>query len=83
MERQWRGLARMVSLFIGLDKARYRGQSRQRPKSRLLKQKWNHDALFDYQDYYIQETRRLKKPGWHVSWSGFPLAMWDQYRSSY
>jgi len=41
---------------------------------------WNHDALFDYMDLYMDE----QTPGaWQRSWSDFQEAMWDQYRADY
>ncbi len=44
---------------------------------------WNHDVLFDYQDRYLQTSRQLGLAGWQISWSDFPLDMWDAYRSNY
>ncbi len=44
---------------------------------------WNHEALFDYQDRFLQTTRNNGSPRWIVSWSRFPLEMWDRYRSQY
>lgn len=44
---------------------------------------WNHDALFDYQDRYMQVTAEDGDfPGWR-SWSDFTEEMWDTYRGSY
>ncbi|HLQ36673.1 MAG TPA: hypothetical protein VK348_02640, partial [Planctomycetota bacterium] len=41
---------------------------------------WHHDALFDYQDRYLQ----LEPQGsWTRSWSAFNARMWDTYRSQY
>lgn len=42
---------------------------------------WNHDALFDYVDRYVDESRRRAATDWKASWSPFALAMWDAYRS--
>ena len=40
----------------------------------------HHDALFDYQDRYLQ----LEPQGsWTRSWSAFNARMWDTYRSQY
>ena len=44
---------------------------------------WNHDALFDYQDRYLQENQRRGIGGWQLSWSAFPLEMWNTYRPRY
>jgi hypothetical protein len=44
---------------------------------------WNHPALFDYQDRYIPTSRKNNDPSWVQSWHGWPLVMWDVYRSSY
>ena len=41
---------------------------------------WNHPALFDYQDRYVQIQ---KQNGGSVATSRFSLDMWDQYRSQY
>lgn len=44
---------------------------------------WNHDALFDYQDRYMQVTADDGDfPGWR-SWSHFTEEMWDTYRKGY
>jgi hypothetical protein len=42
---------------------------------------WNHDALFDYVDRYVEESHSRAAPDWKTSWSPFALAMWDAYRS--
>lgn len=45
-----------------------------------LKTSWNHDALFDYQDRYMN----IEAAGtWTRAWSDFQENMWDTYRSSY
>ncbi|MBI3843461.1 MAG: hypothetical protein HY292_02365 [Planctomycetes bacterium] len=44
---------------------------------------WNHDALFDYLDRYRQVCRDIGAPNWQVTWSDFPAAMWDAYRSQF
>jgi hypothetical protein len=43
-----------------------------------LKAAWNHDALFDYQDRYMQ----TELSGWR-SWSPWAGSMWDLHRSSF
>lgn len=44
---------------------------------------WHHDALFDYQDRYMQVTAEDGDyPGWR-SWSDFTETMWDTYRAGY
>lgn len=44
---------------------------------------WNHDALFDYQDRYMQVTSPAGAyPGWR-SWDAFTEQMWDAYRADY
>jgi len=45
-----------------------------------LKTSWNHDALFDYQDRYMN-TEAFGD--WHRAWSNFQESMWDTYRSNY
>lgn len=46
-----------------------------------LKESWNHDALFDYTDRYM-ETEEAGQ--WFRSWDRpFSEAMWDTYRSRY
>jgi hypothetical protein len=43
---------------------------------------WNHNALFDYQDRYMEVTKAGGAwPGWRAS--GFSAAMWDAYREDY
>ena len=46
-----------------------------------LKDSWNHDALFDYQDRYMS----IETYGeWTRDWSsGFVEDMWDTYRADY
>ena len=44
---------------------------------------WNHDALFDYQDRYLQTARSLGQASWSIGWTKFPLDMWDAYRGNY
>lgn len=45
-----------------------------------LKTTWNHNALFDYQDRYMN----IEAVGtWTRAWSDFQESMWDTYRSSY
>lgn len=44
---------------------------------------WGHDALFDYQDRYMQVTASDGDyPGWR-SWNNFTAAMWDTSRADY
>jgi hypothetical protein len=44
---------------------------------------WGHDALFDYQDRYMQVTAADGAyPGWRA-WDAFSEAMWDTYRADY
>ena len=44
---------------------------------------WNHDALFDYQDRYMQvSSSGGAYPGWR-SWDSFTEHMWDTYRANY
>jgi hypothetical protein len=44
---------------------------------------WNHDAVFDYQDRFLSENRRLGIVDWRLSWRPFYLDMWDAYRAGY
>ncbi len=44
---------------------------------------WGHDALFDYQDRFLDVNRRLSITDWRLSWRDFYLEMWDTYRSGY
>jgi hypothetical protein len=44
---------------------------------------WNHDALFDYMDRYRQVCIDVGAPSWQVSWTDFPVAVWDAYRSQF
>ncbi len=42
---------------------------------------WNHDALFDYMDRYMQTERELGHTGGYMrQWSRFNEDMWDFYR---
>lgn len=44
---------------------------------------WGHDALFDYQDRYMQVTADDGAyPGWRA-WDDFSEEMWDTYRADY
>ncbi|HOO71364.1 MAG TPA: hypothetical protein PK926_06340 [Spirochaetota bacterium] len=44
---------------------------------------WNHDALFDYQDRYMQVSSSAGAyPGWRCT-SDFVENMWDLYRAGY
>jgi hypothetical protein len=40
---------------------------------------WNHPALFDYTDRYVQ----IEPVGWTRSWAPWVGRMWDQYRPLY
>jgi hypothetical protein len=42
---------------------------------------WNHDALFDYQDRYM-EVEKILNDG-SRSWNTFTEEMWDKYRTQY
>lgn len=42
---------------------------------------WDHDAFFDYVDRYVLENRRRGITDWRLSWTPWPLAMWDQHRA--
>jgi len=47
---------------------------------------WNYDALFDYQDRYMNEMGADPDHGvgdWQRSWSNFCETMWDTYRGDY
>lgn len=44
---------------------------------------WDHDALFDYQDRYLSENRARGITDWRLTWTRFPLEMWDAYRANY
>lgn len=49
-----------------------------------VKELWNHDALFDYQDRYMQIQKETYGVGhWARQWSRFTETMWDTYRASY
>jgi len=45
-----------------------------------LKDSWNHNALFDYQDRYMKTKTTV---GWKRAYSRFQKNMWDTYRSHY
>jgi hypothetical protein len=44
---------------------------------------WNADAVFDYQDRFLLENRKRGVTDWRLSWSGWAVQMWDEYRQSY
>ncbi|MCI0408404.1 MAG: hypothetical protein L0191_07555, partial [Acidobacteria bacterium] len=44
---------------------------------------WGHDALFDYQDRYLQENQARGIDDWQLSWRDFYLDMWKAYRQNY
>ncbi len=49
-----------------------------------LKSLWQHDALFDYTDRYIQVQRsRTQDDNWYLTNSPFSLSMWDKYRAQF
>jgi hypothetical protein len=48
-----------------------------------LKTLWNHDALFDYADRYLQWTQDSGSPGWHMHNSQLAADIWNTYRSDY
>jgi len=49
-----------------------------------VKDSWNHDALFDYEDRYIEITGSGGiDRGWWSTWSGFSSNMWNTYRDDY
>ncbi|MBI2449441.1 Ig-like domain-containing protein, partial [Candidatus Pacearchaeota archaeon] len=44
---------------------------------------WNHNALFDYQDWYMEYTKQQWGVGdFHRSWTDFAERMWDTYRNA-
>lgn len=48
------------------------------------KELWNHDALFDYMDRYMQVEKEFAGVGnWTRQWYRFPERMWDAYRADY
>ena len=48
------------------------------------KELWNHDALFDYMDRYMQVEKEFAGVGhWKRQWSRFTERMWDAYRADY
>lgn len=48
-----------------------------------LKNLWNHDALFDYIDRYIEWATIEGSPIWQCHYSSFAKSMWDKYRNDY
>jgi len=48
-----------------------------------LKDKWNHDALFDYTDRYIGWSNELGSVAWTIHMSPFAGEMWRKYREVY
>ena len=44
---------------------------------------WNHEALFEYQDRYLEENTRRGIADWRLAWSSFGLSMWQAYRAQY
>jgi hypothetical protein len=49
-----------------------------------VKELWNHDALFDYTDRYMEVQKESKGVGhWARQWSRFIENMWDAYRADY
>ena len=49
-----------------------------------VKQLWNHDALFDYMDRYMEVQKELVGAGhWTRQWARFAGSMWDAYRADY
>ncbi len=48
-----------------------------------LQSAWNHDALFDYQDRYMDVTAPGGQHPGSRSWSAFQEAMWDLYRDQF
>jgi hypothetical protein len=49
-----------------------------------VKELWNHDALFDYMDRYMEVEKESKGVGhWPRQWSRFIENMWDAYRADY
>jgi uncharacterized repeat protein (TIGR02543 family) len=45
------------------------------------KELWNHDALFDYMDRYMQvEAAQGHRGHWMRQWNRFTEDMWDYYR---
>ncbi len=48
------------------------------------KELWNHDALFDYMDRYMEVQKQVVGVGhWTRQWSRFIENMWDAYRPDY
>ncbi len=48
------------------------------------KSDWNHNALFDYMDRYMQKHADLGNTGtWYRQWNRFTEDMWDTYRANY
>ena len=49
-----------------------------------MKELWNHNALFDYMDRYMQVEFQLGSRGKYIrQWDRFSEDMWDFYRSDY
>ncbi|MCH7557203.1 MAG: hypothetical protein IIB56_07070 [Planctomycetes bacterium] len=49
-----------------------------------VKELWNHDALFDYMDRYMEVQKQVAGVGhWTRQWSRFIEKMWDAYRPDY
>ena len=48
-----------------------------------LQKAWNHDALFDYADRYLEWSEKDGRPLWQRHWSKFAGEMWDKYRPMY
>ncbi len=44
---------------------------------------WSNDALFEYQDRFLQENLAHGVLGWQIAWRDFYLDMWNAYRSNY
>ena len=44
---------------------------------------WNHDELFDYQDRYLDENVSRGITDWRLSWTRFPIEMWNAHRAKY
>ncbi len=49
-----------------------------------VKSEWNHNALFDYMDRYMQYHADIGDTGeWYRQWNTFTEEMWDTYRAGY
>ncbi len=44
---------------------------------------WNHDELFDYQDRYFAENVARGILDYRLTWSRFPMDMWNAYRAAF